>query len=279
MIIPSDIVYNDEPLFRKHLEIMRDIGMSGRPLYFGDSGLIGAPADQAGLDALRAKVTKVLAIAKEYGFTTVYFYGVDEATGDTLKAERVAWPIVQAAGGKVIVSGFHGQFEAVGDLLDLFNYCGPPDPSLPKLWHGVGHRLWNYANPQTPPENPDLYRRNYGLFLWKIDWDGENTYCFMDSAWNDFADNTYRAHNLGYPTTDGCVTGLALEGLREATDDVKYATLLSQEIAKAKTGSAQAQWAAGKGQAWLDGLDPRVVDLDVARAEMIQHILAIRAAK
>ncbi len=279
MIIPSDIVYGNEQLCRKHLQIMREIGMSGRPLYFGDSGLIGAPSDQAGLDALRAKVTKVLAIAKEYGFTDVYFYGIDEATGDTLKSERAAWPVVHEAGGKVIVSGFRGQFELVGDLLDLFNYAGPPDLSLPKLWHGVGHKLWNYANPQTPPENPDLYRRNYGLFLWKIDWDGENTYCFMDSGWNDFADNSFRAHNLAYPTTDGCVTGLALEGLREATDDVKYATLLSQEIAKTKTGSATARAAAAKAQGWLDALEPKTADLDEARAEMTRHILAIRGAK
>jgi hypothetical protein len=279
MILGPEIIYDNEPLFRRHLQAMKDIGMSGRPLYLGDSSVIGAPSDKAGLDTLRAHITKALAIAKDCGFTEVYFYGIDEATGDTLKSERVAWPVVQEAGGKVIVSGFRGQFEAVGDMLDLFNFAGPPDPALPKLWHGVGHKLWNYANPQTPPENPELYRRNYGLFLWKIDWDGENTYCFMDSAWNDFADNSYRAHNLGYPTVDGCVTGLALEGLREAADDVKYVCVLRAEIEKTKTGSAKAQDAATKAQAWIDGLEPRTVDLDDARAEMIKHILAIRTAK
>jgi len=218
-----------------------------------------------------------VALAKEYGFTGVYFYGLDEATGDRLASQRTAWQAVHEAGGKVIVSGFRGQFEAVGDILDLCNWCGPLDPAQPPLWHGLGHRVWSYGNPQTPVEDPAVYRRNYGLLLWKTGYDGACTYCFMDSSgtpWNDFDCDSYRDHNVAYPITDGVVGTLALDGLREGADDVKYATLLRMEIDRAGA-SVPAHEAAD----WLEGLDPATADLDAVRADLIDHILALREAR
>jgi hypothetical protein len=274
MIWSPSVIYENEPLFRRHLEITREVGMSGRPLYFADSGVVGNPTESAELEALRERVRRTVALAKEYGFTGVYFYGLDEATGDRLASQRTAWQAVQEAGGKVIVSGFRGQFEAVGDILDLCNWCGPLDPAQPPQWHGLGHRLWSYGNPQTPVEDPAAYRRNYGLLLWKTGYDGACTYCFMDSSgtpWNDFDCDAYRDHNVAYPTTDGVVGTLALDGLREGADDVKYATLLRMQIDRAG-GSVAAHEAAD----WLESLDPATADLDFVRADLIDHILALR---
>ena len=269
------IVYKDEAFFRRHLQIMRDIGMSNRPLYFADSSVIGAPTEPAALEELKANIAKTIRIAAEYGFTGVYFYGIDEARDETLKAERVAWGAVHEAGGKVIVSGFHGQFEAVGDLLDLFNRCGEPAADSAARWHDRGHKIWNYANPQTPAEDPEMYRRNYGLYLWRLDYDGTCTYCFMDSSgtqWNDFDDDTYRDHCLAYPTVDGVVGTLALEGFREGQDDLRYVTALRLLIEKAKTGPAAKQAQAEQAIAWLDALDMRTADLDTVRGEIIRWI-------
>ena len=280
MVWSPDIIYRDEPFFRRHLQMAKDAGMSGRPLYFADSGLIGAPTAPAALHALKENVTRTLRIASEYGFTDVYFYGMDEATGDTLKSERAAWPVVQAAGGKVIVSGFNGQLEAVGDLLDLFNRAGEPAADNAAEWHKRGHKIWNYANPQTPIEDPEVYRRNYGLYLWRLDYDGACTYCFMDSSgtqWNDFDDDTYRDHCLAYPTVNGVIGTVAIEGLREGFQDVQYATALRQAIAAAQQGASPARKAKGEEAAkWLDGLDMRTVNLDEARTGMIRYIAALR---
>ena len=280
MVISPEVVYGNEPLFRRTLELMRETGMSGRPLYFADSGMIGAPTGPAELDRLRQNVAQTIRLAREYGFTEVYFYGLDEATGDRLRTQRTAWPAVHEAGGRVIVSGFRGQFEAVGDLLDLCNWAGPPDPAQPPLWHGAGHKLWNYANPQTPVEDPAVYRRSYGLVLWKADYDGACTYCYMDSSgtpWNDLDCDSYRDHNVAYPTTNGIVPTLALEGFREGLDDVKYATVLRLAVDEAlRTDSADAQASAAQAAAWLDGLDPATADLDAARAEMIRWIIRLR---
>jgi len=279
MIWSPEIVYRDEPLFRKHLQAATDAGMSGRPLYFGDSGMIGNPTDPADLAALRANVERTIQIAAEYGFTEVYFYGLDEATGDRLVSQRGAWRVVHEAGGKVIVSGFHGQFDAMGDLLDLFNRAGNPEAEDPARWHAAGHKVWNYANPQTPPENPELYRRNYGLYLWKLDYDGANTYCFMDSSgfqWNDFDDDTYRDHCLAYPTVDGVVLTLALQGFREGADDVKYATELRQRataVLEAGPGGLRAE--AQAALEWLEALQPKTADLDATREEMVRRIVEL----
>jgi len=270
MIWSPQIIYRDEPLFRRHLAIMREIGMSGRPLYLADSGLIGAPTEPAALAALQENIRKTIRLAAEYDFTGVYFYGIDEARGETLKAERVAWQAVREAGGKVIVSGYQGQLEAVGDLLDLFNRSGEPAADNAAAWHQRGHLIWNYGNPQTPAEDPEMYRRNYGLYLWRLDYDGACTYCFMDSSgaqWNDFDDDTYRDHCLAYPTVDGVVTTLALEGFREGQDDLRYASTLRLLIEQTP-GSAAAKAAAQ----WLDHLDMRTADLAAARTEMIRRI-------
>lgn len=280
MIWPASMIYDDERAFRQHLQIAKEVGFSGRPLVFGSSDVIGAPAAPTDLEALKARIRRTVAIAREYGFPEVYFYGIDEATGDTLKNERVAWKAVHEAGGKVIVSGFEGQYEAVGDLLDLFNRAGDPMAEQPERWHKLGHKLWNYGNPQTPVEDPLIYRRNYGLYLWRADFDGENTYCFMDSeglTWNDFDGPAYRDHTVAYPTVDGVVATLEMEGFRAGTDDVRYATTLRLVIARAMQGKDPALQARAQGDLkWLDGLDTRTADLDQVRLQMIERILALQ---
>ncbi|MBN2310684.1 MAG: hypothetical protein JXR94_17055 [Candidatus Hydrogenedentes bacterium] len=280
MIWPPTLVYGDKPRFRRQLAIMKDIGMAGRPLHLGDSGLIGAPTSPAELEALKENIRKTIGIAVQYGFTSVYFYGLDEATGDRLLGQRAAWQAVHEAGGKVMVSVFPGYFDKVGDLLDLANRAGDPAGEPVEKWHANGARLYNYANRQTTVENPEIHRRNYGLYLWALDFDGACTYCLMGSQgtlWNDFDQAaTTRDHNFALPTTNGIVETLAFQGYREAADDLRYLTTLRQAIAQAATGSDAARATAAKAQAWIDALDVRAVDLDAARADMIRWILELR---
>ena len=280
MIWSPRIVYEDEQLFRRHLAVARELGVSGRPLYTADSSLVGNPTDPDKLRALQGNVRKTLTLAREYGFPTVYFYAIDEATGGKLLSQKRAWEAVHEAGGRIIVSGYAGHLEAVGDVLDLLNRAGDPASEDVAEWHRRGGKVWNYANPQTPVEDPEVYRRNYGLYDWELDLDGVCTYCFMDSSgtqWNDFDCDAYRDHCLAYPTVDGVVATLAIAGLREGLDDVKYATFLRKSIAEAMDdGAPRARAAAARAEAWLEELDPRQVDLDVARETIIRFILELR---
>ena len=280
MIWSPKVVYENEPLFRKHLSIAREIGMAGRPLVLADSGLVRNPTDPEALKKLKERVRRAIEVAGEYDFTGVYFYGIDEARAERLLSQRKAWQAVHEAGGKIFVSGYQGHLEQVGDTLDLFNRSGPSERARPAEWHKRGNKIWNYGNPQTPVENPQIYRRNYGLFLWRLDYDGACTYCFMDSSgrqWNDLDCDRYRDHNVAYPTVDGVVGTLALEGFREGVDDVKYATVLRLAIQQAlKDGTPKAKDTAARALRWLDGLDMKRVDLDEVRAGIIREILALR---
>jgi len=140
--------------------------------------------------------------------------------------------------------------------------------------------VWNYANPQTPVEDPEVYRRNYGLYDWRLDLDGVCTYCFMDSSgtqWNDFDCDSYRDHCLAYPTVDGVVGTLAIEGLREALDDVKYATALLTLADKLEPeGTAATRAEAKAAREWLDEVDTRQADLDAVRREMVRRIVGLK---
>lgn len=102
----------------------------------------------------------------------------------------------------------------------------------------------------------------------------------MDSSgtqWNDFDDDTYRDHCLAYPTVNGVVGTVAIEGFREGIKDVKYATALRQAIEAARQGTSAARNAKAEEAAkWLDGLDTRTVNLDEARVEMIQYLAVLR---
>ncbi len=265
----------DESLLRESLRLMQQVGMSGRPLMaeWGDWNT----TDPEELRQVQQYVRRVIAIAGEYGFTEVYFYGIDEATGERLKSQRKAWEAVHEVGAKVFVSGFEGQLEIVGDILNLFNRCSDPELGQTAEWHRQGHKIWNYANPQTPVEDPEIYRRNYGLFLWRLDYDGECTYCFMccgGGPWNDFSGQSFRQHNIAYPIVDGVVGTLAMEGFREAVDDVKYATAFRSTLAEAQErGSAPPK--VQEVATWLEEVDLKKADLDEVRQKMISAILDI----
>jgi len=274
----------NEQGLRRHLAILKEMGFANQPLYMGESS-IGNPTEPEKLAAIKTWVSRVVRIAREYDFTDVYFYGIDEATGERLLSQRAAWKATHEAGGKILVAGWYGLYEGVGDLLDLPIWGGHPRGKFGGKtarvddWHANGARLWNYSNPQTPAENPELYRRNYGLLLWASKFDGFCPWMFLGGTWNDFAlpKEGVRAPNIAYPTLDGVITTLALEGLREAKDDVRYATTLRKAAALALAGrSAKAKQTAEAALRWLDSVDPDRCDLDETRARMIEWILKLR---
>ena len=275
----------EKELFERYLRIRNEAGLKGWPIYFnGNPGFCtGNPTDPAALEALKQKVQEVYGTAKTFGIPEVYVYGIDEAVGERLKSERPAWEAVHAAGGKVWVAGSLGTFEIVGDLLDVFNHGagrGGPDPKLADQWHAAGHKILNYGNPQGGVENPELYRRNYGLLLWKADYDGGGPWAYQSSAfggmWNDFnADR--RASAMAYPTADSYINTIAWEGFREAIDDVRYATTLRLAIEKAKKGSDDAKrQRALAAEKYLNDLDVSGGNLDAIRETIVSYILAIQ---
>ncbi|NUQ00686.1 MAG: hypothetical protein HUU35_12615, partial [Armatimonadetes bacterium] len=275
VLYPTNYLGHDGPGLVRALELRREAGLPTERFYDLGAG-IGDGTSPAALAAIKAKVERLRARTAPFGYRDLYFYGFDEATGDRLTSQKAAWRAVQEAGGKMFVAGYEGTFEAMGALLDTAVLAGAPNPKEAEKWHSVGSEAFCYANPQVGVEDPAVYRRNFGLVLRAAGFDGAMDYAYQHGfthVWNDFDNTHYRDHNFTYPTVDGVVGTIAWEGFREGVDDVRYATALEQAIAAAPAGSTLAREA----QSWLDGLDTRLVDLDEARARMIDWITRLRA--
>ncbi|MGD9498310.1 MAG: hypothetical protein AB7Y46_18605 [Armatimonadota bacterium] len=106
-------------------------------------------------------------MAERFGYREVYIYGIDEARGERLTAQRPGWQAVHEEGAKTFVACYFGTFEAMGDLLDVAVLAGKPDPAEAAKSHDVGSRVFTYAFPQVGPEEPETFGRNFGLVLWQ----------------------------------------------------------------------------------------------------------------
>jgi hypothetical protein len=265
--------------FREHLGIVREAGLKGT-LYLAASGTIGNPTGSAELEALKKRVSHIKDIAREFGFDDVYFYGFDEAVGDRLMSQLPAWKAVREAGGKVFVSGYRGHFEKVGRYLDLCIYADDPESAQVEKWHELGQRVWKYNTPQSGPEDPGLFRRNYGLGNWMSGFDGANTYCDWgrSTGWNDLSSSLALKHGRGtggslsrtiavvYATVDGVIETLALTGLESAIKDVRYMALFRKLLAAHPDAVAQK---------WFEELKPYEDDSARVRRETIDWILKL----
>ncbi len=227
---------NDNSL-RAILQLRRQAGMDNSVLYLKGHGLYLLHWRKKELEKIESRVRHIIEVAKEFGVKDVYFYGRDEVTGKTLLAERNSWSAVHRGGGKIFVAGGRDNLALVGDIQDMIVKAGWPDKKHVVGWHKYNHKIFSYANPQTGIENADVYRRNYGLVMWKYDYDGiadnayQHTYGFI---WNDFDHNSYRSHSMTYPTANGVIDTIAWEGFREGIDDVRYVTTLENMIEKIK---------------------------------------------
>jgi len=273
MILPGHWPTGDTAFLRPHLEIMRDVGMAGRPLYLGENVM----RVEEQLDALRRAITKTVAVAREYGFTDVYFYGQDEASGEMLRTKQLpSWRTVHEAGGKVQVAVTYHELGDVPDELDLVIAAQMPQRHMAPARHRLGHKIHSYAFPMTTHHDPMVYRRNCGLVTWSYDYDGVTPYCFMHNqggVWNDLDGPNF---NIAFPTVNGAVSTLALEAMREGADDVRYATLLLKRIEGTRqNGTPKARAVAEEAFQWIEKEDFLTADLDLVRARMIGYIIAL----
>ena len=263
----------DRKLLGQYLAIRKKAGMTDRGLYMMMVWAMSAPP---------ATIADLLRFVRPYGIDQAYFYGRDEARGHRLTSQRATWEATRAAGGKVIAAGkLRGRnFELMGDITDVFILLGHPSRNQAERWHSLGHKLWCYANPQAGVEDPEVYRRNFGLVLWKANYDGAATYAYQHgfgTVWNDFDSTVLRDLVFTYPTVDGVIDTIAWEGYREAIDDIRYATTLKLEIAKAgRSADSQTRAKALAAERWLAGLAAECEDLDATRARIISRILDLR---
>ena len=246
------------------LRLRQEVGMRTGNMYY----LVGPHSTPD------AEAREIMDLARSFGFEQVYFYGDDEAHGDALRAQRDSWQRIRSLGGRVFVAGSRNQnFPIVGDVQDLLVCYGTPTKEEAALWHSKGHKIFCYANPQSGIEEPETYRRNFGLLLAANDYDGGMTYIYYH-GWNDFSGTTYRQHNFVYPTVDGVIDTIQWEGYREGITDLRYLGTLRKAIREASARGGESARHARRAQEFAGSMDVSG-DLDALRGEMIRWILAL----
>ena len=107
-------------------------------------------------------------------------------------------------------------------------------------------------------------------------------YCVV-RRFNEFAvDNSgnYRHFSVVYPKEDGVIDTLAIEGLREGFDDIRYFSLMKLLARDAmKSGSEEYVREGRRSMAWLAALPVDSGDLDCIRIQTIERILNLLELK
>ena len=265
-------------LFIAMLRARAEAGMKDRPLYLFNCGEIENTLKEEPTPERRAQVRawtkQILDMVEEtLGHREVFLYGVDEAEGEALRRQLLYWDDMHAEGAKVYTSGHHTaeQVEGKQDVMNQYKVVGA---AYAESWHRYGKALWSYGHPQAGAENPELYRRNYGLPLWRMGYDGICTYVYYDmwgNPWNDFDSAIHRDIGFVYSTVDGVVDTLAWEGYAAAVADIRYACTL-----KAATEAKPESQATARAREWLENADFTEGDLNGLRNMAIDLLLELQ---
>jgi len=219
----------DDVLVEKALSLREAVGLPKEHLYVLGTTTGMAVKYEKGLKRLLENVKKWLNLSTKHDYGTLYIYGIDEARGDRLLSQRPTFKAVHNLGVKIFVACSEDAVDLVGDILDQPILHGAFKPTEVSKWHDKGKRVFIYSNPQVGVEDPEIYRRNFGISLWCAGYDGVMDYAYQHSfghIWNDFDHKTYRDHVFAYPTNNGVIDTIQWEGFREGVDDVRYLSAL-----------------------------------------------------
>ena len=294
----------DKKLLARIFKIRRKAGLDMETLLYSGISVGDMNPTPQRLTELKQRLTEFMNFARQRGFKDIYFYGADERKGEQLKAQRSAWEAAHSVGAKIWTSCGTDYWELVGDLLDIANLWWTDTAVHADKMHQIGHRVLRYMNPMCGLEQPDLYRQNYGLHLWKGGWDGTCNFAYQvdfgvgdwlnDPGWDDFnvdPSQQWKDHNMTYASLDGPIDTIQWEGFREGVDDMRYLRTLQAHISRAKSSGRPDVEAMGRSvETWLNripihsksrALPPGAVpphDLDTLRQDMVRRILQIRQA-
>ena len=233
------------------------------------------------------RVARSMAILREVFGPGVksYSYAIDEAPPATVRAERATWQAYQKLGASIDAStGYHPYLLF---CLDVANIPRQPNPARKvdaDALHDANPDMlvsW-YGDPHSGPENPDYMRRLHGWQTWRANYDMSCQYILYRDDWAEFyiwKEAFLRGLMIAYPTADTIIDTLAWEGMREAVDDVRYATLLRQLATKAtKSRNIDTVYMGRAALTWVAQVDCERSSLDSLRLEMTKRIMDLQAS-
>jgi len=208
------------------------------------------------VDRYKDEIKKIASECEE-----IFISGYDEASVYNKKIYILPelYKKIKEKGVKIFcaISSYPGNFEIMKNILDApilmqKSYIQKKEDWLSeknvlneiKLYKGVGSIVLSYANPQVGIENPELYRRNYGLGLFFYGYDGCMNFAYQrqfgKSIWNDFDAPLiknkfyYRDHVFAYPIARGIISTIQYEGFKKGIIDLRYLKLLQSKLSENK---------------------------------------------
>ena len=188
-------------------------------------------------------------------------------------------------GFKIFAHGFSANRWWSSDVQDMHSSISILEDEA-RHWHAANAELINYCDPFPSSECPAFMRRKPGFWMYKKGLDGQMMHGFLADRcpWIEWADDwggdgSYRNFCMGYPTRNGDIYKLAWEGLREAYDDVRYATRLRQlGAANADAKDVFLRREARRALNWLERQDARLTDINMVRAGIAERIVILQEA-
>lgn len=176
-------------------------------------------------------------------------------------------------GALLYKGGYAYSFQPIGGRPDNMYEATRP-------WREIGaDYLGFYACQHTGSENPQFTRRQHGLLGWLNGATMSYNYEFAIGTFNDLYAVLYRPMVVTYANSQGLMETIQYAGFREACDDIRYGTYLKQLADEClEKGDVDARITAKKSLMYLAMLNRDSVDLNLARLEMIRHIMEMRKA-
>jgi hypothetical protein len=268
----------------REIELMKELGFPTKPVFVPNGGIPFVNGNRLSFDRLMT-IKQIAKEMSEYymehlGHNDLLISYGDEQGTTFFVANREFYPYFLEYG---IGVGQHAHspraFSKAGYAMGYVGKSGlPNDIEEIRRWRVFDdvEVSW-YAVLHTGVENPVLTRRQEGLLSYLSGITMNYNYRFSYGSWNDWVSDVYRSFVMAYLTRDGLVDTLQWEGYREAIDDIRYATVLQQEVRDALASDNFArQLQARKVQQYLAQLDAVSMDLNTVRMEMIAYILTLQ---
>ena len=277
--------------FKKHVEIRKKVGLPVHTIFAGHSGdrkWAGIPQAKRTGEVYKQRMQEwkdekerfLAAFEKEYGHRNVFMWGFDEASdyGTMVHSQLPGWLVIHDLGGKILTTGGVKNEKWVADVQDMHVHCYVM-PKSAEIWHAAGGRIMNYAEPFPSIENPLTYRSKIGHNMYFSNYDGSmiHGYCVI-TRFNPFSRDymgNYRRFSMTLPQQDGVIDTLAIGGVREGFDDIRYFSLLQLLARDAMKKSAEPALVreARSSMAWLARQKQIEGDPGEVRLRTIERIL------
>ncbi len=208
-------------------------------------------------------------------------YG-DEQGAAFVTAHRKFFEFYMEQGMRVGCAGHDALLMKGGYAYNFYPMGSAPDsPAKIEPWNRIGDNYVGfYASQHTGPENPQYFRLQHGLLGYFNDLSMVYNYEFDMLHWNDLEIELYKPMVVAMYNRGGIVDTLQWEGFREGVDDMRYATYLKLLAREGiESGQIARKIAGRKALQYLALLKPNAMDLEVVRAEMIEHILKLLAQR